>query len=62
MLIIQLASLKRAQVLAIPMRNLEFQIAKKARPETDPKSVILKEYYDFLGVFSEKDLDKLPFY
>ena len=32
--------LKRAQVFAIAMRNIQYQVKKEARAETDPKSVI----------------------
>ena len=44
------------------MRDLEYQLEKKARPETDPKTLLLKEYQDFLDVFSKKDSDTLPLY
>ena len=52
--------LKGAQVFAVSMKDLEFQAEKKARPETDPKSVVPEEYHDLLDVFSKKDLDTLP--
>lgn len=52
-------NLKEAQVFAVSMKDLEFQATKEARPETDPKCVVLKEYYDFLDVFSKKDSDTL---
>lgn len=54
--------LKRTPVFVIPMSNLEFQVAKKARLKTDPKSVILKKYYDLLDVFLKKDSDILFLY
>ena len=41
------------------MRNLEFQTKKEVRSETNPKTFILKEYYNFVDVFSKKDLDTL---
>ena len=51
--------LKGAQVFAVSMRDLEFQIGKEAKREIDPKSVVLDEYYDLLDVFSKKDSDTL---
>ena len=42
------------------MRDLEYQVKKKARPETDSKSIILEEYINFLDIFSKKDSDTLP--
>ncbi len=52
--------LKRAQIFAIFMIDLEFQVAKKARSETNLKSVVLEKYHKFLIIFSKKDLDTLP--
>ena len=46
--------LKKTQVFIISMRNLKFQVIKKAKPETDPKNIILKKYYDFLDIFLKK--------
>lgn len=46
-------------IFAISMRDLEYQATKKVRLETNLKSVILKEYYDFLNVFSKKNFDIL---
>ena len=54
-------NLKRVQVFAVSMRDLEFQAEKEARPETDPKSVVPKEYHDLLDVFSKKNSDTLEF-
>ena len=52
--------LKRAQVFAVSMRDLEHQAQKEARPETHPKSIVPKEYHDLLDVFSKKNSDTLP--
>ena len=52
--------LKGAQVLAVSMRDLEYQAEKEARPETDPRNVVTKKYHDLLNVFSKKDSDTLP--
>ena len=51
--------LKRAQVFAVSMRDIQYQTEKEARAETDPKSVVPQEYHDFLDVFSKKDSDTL---
>ncbi len=54
--------LKRAQVFAVSMRDLEYQAEKEARPETNSRSVVPEEYHDLLNVFSKKDSDTLPPY
>ena len=52
--------LKRAQVFAVSMRDLEYQAEKEAKPETDPRTVVPAEYHNFLDVFSKKNSDTLP--
>ena len=52
--------LKRAQVFAVSMRDLEYQAEKEAKPEIDPRSIVSEEYHDLLDVFSKKDSDTLP--
>ena len=42
------------------MKDIQYQAEKKARAETDPKSVVPQEYHDFLDVFSKKNSDTLP--
>lgn len=54
--------LKKAQVFAISIRNLKYQVEREARPKTNPRTVISAEYYDFLDIFSKKNLDTLPPY
>ncbi len=51
--------LKRVQVFAVSMRDIQYQAEKEARAETDPKSVVPQEYHDFLDVFSKKNSDTL---
>ncbi len=51
--------LKRAQIFAVSMRNLEYQAEKEAKPETDLRTVVPAEYHDLLDVFSKKNLDTL---
>ena len=48
--------LKKAQVFAVLIGDIQYQAKKEARAKTNPKSVIPQEYYDFLDVFSKKDL------
>ena len=47
--------LKGAQVFAVSIMNLEFQVAKEAKPKIDLKSVILEVYHNLLNVFSKRD-------
>ena len=54
--------LKKAQVFAIFIRDLEFQVEKEVKPETNSKIVIPEEYHDFLDLFSKKDLNTLSAY
>ena len=51
--------LKKAQVFAIFIKNLEFKAEKEARPETNLKTIVLEKYYDFLDVFLKKNSDIL---
>ena len=44
------------------MKDLEYQAKKEARPKTNPKSIVLEEYHNFLDVFSKKNSDILPFH
>ncbi len=44
------------------MRNIEFQVAKEVRPETNPKSILLKEHDNFLNTFSKKYSDIYQIY
>lgn len=46
--------LKKAWVFTISIRVLEYSVQNKARQENDLKMFILKEYQDFLNLFSEK--------
>ena len=52
--------LKKAQVFAVSMKDLEYQAEKEAKPETDPKMVVPAKYQDLLDVFFKKNLDTLP--
>ncbi len=52
--------LKRAQVFAVSIRNIQYQVEKETRAETNLKSVVPQEYHDFLDVFSKKDSDTPP--
>ena len=54
--------LKRAQVFALSMKDIQYQAEKEARAETNSTSVVPQEYHDFLDVFSKKDSDTLPPY
>ena len=54
--------LKRAQVFAISMRDIQYHAKKEARIETDSKNVVLQKYHDFFDIFSKKDIDTPPLY
>ena len=54
--------LKKTQIFAISLRNLEFYIIKKVMPKTNLKFIISKEYYNILDIFLKKNLDILSFY
>ena len=49
--------LKRAQVFAISIKNIQYQAKKKTRIETDLKSVVLKKYHNFFNIFLKKKSD-----
>ncbi len=52
--------LKEAQVFVILIRDIQHQVEKKAKAETNPKSIVFVKYHNFLDVFSNKDSDILP--
>ena len=54
--------LKEAQVFAISIKNLKFLAEKKARPEINLKTIVLKKYYNFSNVFLKKNSDTPPFH
>lgn len=47
--------LKRAQIFAIFIKNLEYQAKKKARPKTNLKIVIPKKYCDLFNICNRKN-------
>ena len=55
-------SSKKAAVFALAMKDLDYQLKKRFEAETNPKKLILKEYYNSLVVFSKKNSDALPYY
>lgn len=52
----------KAQIFAVSMRDLEYQIEKKVKPETDLRIFILEKYYNLLDVFFKKSFNMLPPY
>lgn len=54
--------LKETQVFTISMRDLKYQIAKRTKPETNSRSIILEKYHNFLNIFSKKDSNTLLLY
>lgn len=54
--------LKGAQIFAVSMGDLEFQITKEVKFEIDLKKVILKECYNLLDIFLKKQSNIFPLY
>ena len=50
---------KKAEIFAISMRDIKYQLNKEAKPVTDPKTDVPPEYHDFLDVFSKDVSDTL---
>ena len=49
----------RAEIFAVSMRDVEYQLNKGTKPPTDPKTVVPAEYHDYLDVFSKQASDTL---
>ena len=49
----------RAEIFAILMQDIKYQLNKVTKPPKDPKTVISLEYYDFLDVFLKDISDTL---
>ena len=43
--------LKKAQMFTVSMKDIQYQVEKKVKVETDPKNVVTQEYHDFLDIF-----------
>ena len=43
----------KAKIFAISMRDIKYQLNKKTKPLTNPKTVVPEKYHDFLDVFSK---------
>ena len=50
---------QKAEIFAISMRDIEYQLNKRTKPLTDPKTVVPEEYHDFLDVFLKDISDTL---
>ena len=50
---------QKAEIFAISMRDIKYQLNKGAKPLTDPKTVVPAEYHDYLDVFSKETSDTL---
>ena len=63
-LFMHLARLKKqkAEIFAISMQDIEYQLNKETKLPTDPKTVVPEEYHDFLDVFSKDISDTLRLY
>ena len=50
---------QKAEIFAISMQDIEYQLNKKTKQPTDPKTVVPAEYHDFFDVFSKDISDTL---
>ena len=50
---------QKADISAISMRDIEYQLNKATKPLTDPKTIVAEKYHDFLDVFSKNISDTL---
>lgn len=57
-----ICKLKKLQIFAISIQDLKYHVEKKVRPKTNLSNIILEEYYNFLNIFSKKNIDILPSY
>ena len=49
----------RAEIFAISMQDIKYQLSKGMKPPTNPKTVVSSEYHEFLDVFSKEVSDTL---
>lgn len=52
-----ICKLKKTQIFCFIHERSAILSKKKAKPETNPKSIVLKEYHDLLNVFYKKNSD-----
>ena len=50
---------QKAEIFAISMQDIKYQLNKKTKPPTNPKTVVPVEYHDFLDVFLKDISDTL---
>ena len=50
---------QKAEIFAISMQDIEYQLNKRTKPLTNSKTVLPAEYHDFLDVFSKDISDTL---
>lgn len=55
-----LAKKSDVQIFSVTLEDIDFELNKKAKPITDPKSIVPSEYHDILDVFSKEKADELP--
>ena len=56
---VHLAKKRKADIFAISMQDIEYQLNKTTKPPTDPKTVVPTEYHDLIDVFSKDVSDTL---
>lgn len=58
----RLKSLQIVKAAAVLTNNINFQISKTNKPLTNSKIVMLKEYHNFLDIFSKETFDTMAKY
>ena len=52
--------LKRAQMFAVSVKDIQYQAEEEAEAETDSKSIVPQKYHNFLDVFLKKKFRYSP--
>ena len=53
---------QKAEIFAISMQNIEYQLNKETKPLTDPKKFVSTKYHNFFDVYSKDNFDILRSY
>ena len=56
---VHLAKKQKANMFAISMQDIKYQLNKTTKPPNNLKTIVLEEYHDFLDVFSKDISDTL---
>ena len=56
---VHLAKKRKADIFAISMRDIKYQLNKTTKPPTDPKTVVPTKYHDLINMFTRDISDTL---